>query len=110
MRGYPDDTGQPEDPSYSGDGARAVMVGGDPEEDPADKYEERVKFVPPAGEKHLRTQGCNSHGQFHHKEPDNNVVNGEGGRPDVEGIEDGVDEREEDENGDNNLEHPVLND
>ena len=92
------------DPGY----AAGSTLSGQEEEAHTHKNQNSVKVVPSITKESLRTQGNNSEDQLDDKDPHEDIVKKFGGGPNFIGEEECIDEGENDEDGDGDLEDPML--
>ena len=70
----------------------------------------RIKVVPPISEESFRTEGYNPQHQLHQKYPNKDIVQKCSSFPDIIREDEGIDKGEDNEDGNSQLEDPVLND
>ena len=109
MRNYSKQTSHSENTTNSGNTASPTLNRQEKEEE-AHEDQHGIEVVPSIGEESFRSKGYDPQHQLHQKDPNEYVIQNGSSFPDVIREDERIDKGENDENGNSQLEDPVLND
>ena len=109
VRNYSKQTSHSENTTNSGYTASPTLNRQEKEEE-AHEDQHGIEVVPSIGEESFRSKGYDPQHQLHQKDPNEYVIQNGSSFPDVIREDERIDKGENDENGNSQLEDPVLND